>query len=548
MTGLIEHTRRRWPCSWLLVLLLVVAAPRAYADGPQEQAQRQLQLAEEDLESGAYERAAASAASALRFDPGLQEALVVRALALKGLGRLEDAVSLLRAYRDLRGTLPLDERVAPALAELERLLAAAREPPPVDPAPPDEASSGPVALLYGPDGPGAAEDAWTAAQPYLGDAPPVAVIPVRSALPAPGEGLITFGASSSPCPPSLPDGDLDELLDSAERANVELDPETADAAVAAAELHLVCGSTPAGPDTVARLLAAAASTRWFAGEPEVATRLWRQVFQVDPDRPVDSTLAPTATALQLTAKTRAADAVMEGRLDFALPTGWSAWVDGVAIAESPVELPRGRRLVRVLGPDGQGDGAVITIAEGPVLVTTAEGIRGAVEGPTPSDAVLRAVAPGLEEAARREGADGAVVVNLSSDPAAVSRVQGGRWLALTAMTTGRTRPGRTSTGAHTDRVGPHPGSVALLGGGLAATAVGVIVAALAHRDGVALADEMGTPRGYSDHYLDFEATRTRERVGTGIAIGGGVMAGVGVITFVIPTRTAGPKIDGETSR
>jgi len=529
----------------LLVALLVPVAP-AHADGPQEQAQRQLQLAEEDLEAGSYERAAASAASALRFDPGLQEALVVRALALKGLGRLEDAVSLLRAYRDLRGTLPLDERVAPALAELERMLAAAREPQQVEPGPPGPAGSGPVALLYGPERPGSAEDAWAAAQPYLGETPPVAVIPLRSALPAPGEGLITFGASSSSCPPSLPEGDLDGLLDRAEQANVELEPETADAAAAAAELHLVCGSTPAGPDTVARLLAAGAATRWFAGEPEVATRLWRQVFLVDPDRPVDSAFAPTATALQLTAKTRARDEAKQGRIDFALPTGWSAWVDGLAVADSQIELPRGRRLVRVMGPDGEGSGAVVTVAEGPVLVTTAEGLRGAVEGTTTPDVVLRAVAPALEEAARREGADAAVVVNLAADPVAVLRIQDGRWLALTTEATGRRGTSRTS-GPSTSQSNPHPGSVALLGGGLAAVAAGVIVAALAHRDGQALAGEMGTPRGFGDNYLDYQAARTRQQIGTGIAIGASVVAGVGVVTFVLPTKSGRTTIDGEVS-
>jgi tetratricopeptide (TPR) repeat protein len=540
----VHRTLRLW---WLVLPLLLLAVPITRAEASPEEAQRQLQLAEDDLDAGNYERAAASAASALRFDPALQEALVVRALALKGLGRLDDAAGLLRAYRDLRGTLPLDERVAPALAELERLLAAAREPEPAESTSPAPASSGPVALLYGPERPGAAEDAWAAAEPFLGGAPPIAVIPIRAALPAGGNGLITFGASSTRCPASLPDGELDELLQRAEQANVELETEAADAAIAAAELHLVCGSSPADPDTVARLLAASAAARWVAGEPEVATRLWREVFLVAVDHPVDSTLAPTATALQLTAKTRARDEAMRGQLYLALPTGWSAWVDGVAVANPPVELPRGRRLVRVLGPDGEGYGAVITVAEGPVLVTTAEGLREAVEGPETPDAVLRAVAPSLEEAARREGADGAVVVNLAAEPVAVRRFQGGRWLTLTTKATRRDRPGRTSARTHTDRAGPHPGSVALLGGGLAATAVGVIVAALAHRDGAALSGEMGTPRGFGDNYLGYEASRTREGIGTGIAIGGGVAAGVGVLTFAIPNRVSRPKVDGEAN-
>ena len=527
-----------------IVVLLVATVCVGPAGASPEEAQRQLQLAEEDLTNGSYERAAASAASALRFDPSLQEALVVRALALKGLGRLEDAAGLLRAYRDLRGTLPLDERVAPAMAELERLIAADRDPDPADAPPATDDPGGPLALLYGPERPGAAEDAWAAAAPFMGNAPPVAVIPIRSALPAPGEGLLTYGASSTTCPPTLPEGDLDEHLGRAERANEELETADADTALAAAELHLVCGAAPSGLDAVARLLAAQATARWFAGEPEVATRLWREVFLSDPERPVDSTLAPTATALQLTAKTRAADEVVRGQLDFALPPGWSAWVDGHAVEDAHIDLPRGRRLVRVIGPDGQAEGAIVTVAEGPVLVTTAEGLRAAVDSPSTPSAVLRAIAPPVEEAARREGAGGAVVVNLAADPIVVRRVQDGRWLVLTAESPRRSRAARAA-GAKADRAGPHPGSVALLGGGLAATAAGVILAALAHRDGAALAGEMGSPRGFGDNLSAYETLRTQEQVGAGLAIGGGVAAGAGVITFVLPSKAGAKRVDGE---
>lgn len=73
--------RSAWlPAVVLLALLLPISVSMA---APSEEAQRQLQLAEDDLAEGQFERAAASAASALRLDPSLQEALVVRALALK---------------------------------------------------------------------------------------------------------------------------------------------------------------------------------------------------------------------------------------------------------------------------------------------------------------------------------------------------------------------------------------------------------------------------------------------------------------------------------
>lgn len=92
----------------VLGILWGVIGPQPAVAGMEEEAARQLQLAEDDLASGNFERAAASAASVLRLEPGLHEALVVRALALQGLGRLDDAAALLRAYKDLRGSLQID--------------------------------------------------------------------------------------------------------------------------------------------------------------------------------------------------------------------------------------------------------------------------------------------------------------------------------------------------------------------------------------------------------------------------------------------------------
>lgn len=533
--------RTRW--MWLLLIVLVLLGPTALANSSEEEAQRQLELAEQDLDDDNYERAATAAASALRLDPGRLDALVVRALALRGLGRLEDAAGLLRAYRDLRGSLPHDERVGPAMADLERLLAAQREPAAPEPPPTPGKASGPLALLYGPERPGAAEDAWAAAGPFLGDAPPVAVIPLRSVLPAPGQGLLAYGATSTACPAALPEGTAEEHIAAATKAVVELEVEAADIAIAAAELHLACGTAPAGPDQVARLLAVQAAARWFAGEPERATGLWQQVFVTDPQREVDASIAPTATALQLTAKTRAADEPVRGQLDLALPAGWAAWVDGRAVDADHVVVPRGRRLVRVLDRDGEAWGTIVTVAEGQALVATAEGLREAIESPAPPAAILRALAPPVEDAARREGATGALVVNLL-DPVVVHRVEGGRWLVLTPPTTSQASPGRGAR-ARATKAGPSPGPVALLAGGLAASAVGVVMSAVAHRDGVALASEMWTPRGYGDHYLDYEAVRLREQVGAGLAIGGGVVAAVGVVTFSIPAPSArrGPEVE-----
>jgi len=103
----------------LLMVAVSLGAPSPSLAGPGEEATRQLDLAENDLDEGRAEQAAAAAASALRLDPGLHQALVVKALAYRELGRGEEARSLLRTYLDLRGSLESDPRVRPALVFLD---------------------------------------------------------------------------------------------------------------------------------------------------------------------------------------------------------------------------------------------------------------------------------------------------------------------------------------------------------------------------------------------------------------------------------------------
>ncbi|GEM_PF-3089740 len=97
------------------VFVLAVSVPAGAADDLASEAARQLQLAEADLADGAYQRAAESAASAYRLDATLQSALVVQGLALRHLGRDVEARALLVTYRTLRGDLPRDARVGPAI-------------------------------------------------------------------------------------------------------------------------------------------------------------------------------------------------------------------------------------------------------------------------------------------------------------------------------------------------------------------------------------------------------------------------------------------------
>ena len=93
--------------------------PVAHAQGLTEEAARQLKLAEADLDAGNFQRAADSAASAFRLDGSLHSALVVQGLALRHLGRTEEAEALLTTYMTIRGSLPPDKRVRPALVMLK---------------------------------------------------------------------------------------------------------------------------------------------------------------------------------------------------------------------------------------------------------------------------------------------------------------------------------------------------------------------------------------------------------------------------------------------
>jgi tetratricopeptide (TPR) repeat protein len=103
----------------VLILMLALMGGFNVALAEPSQAERQLELAEQDLAAGNADRASKAAASALRLDPGLLQALVVKALAYRALGRAEDARALLRTYLDLREGLEPDPRVEPALVLLE---------------------------------------------------------------------------------------------------------------------------------------------------------------------------------------------------------------------------------------------------------------------------------------------------------------------------------------------------------------------------------------------------------------------------------------------
>ncbi len=103
----LRRSRRRAGLTGLVVagLLLVAAAP-AFAQGALEsEAARQLDFAWAELEKGEWDKAISSADSALRLNPALYTAMVVKALAYEGKGELRRAESWLQTYLDLTANL-----------------------------------------------------------------------------------------------------------------------------------------------------------------------------------------------------------------------------------------------------------------------------------------------------------------------------------------------------------------------------------------------------------------------------------------------------------
>ena len=104
----------------LIALLFVVsvatcALPSVARAGMEEEAERQLGFARDELSEGRFTRAIASAESALRLNPAAYEAFLVKALAYEQLGELELASSLLVAYQEITKGLTQDLRAAEAL-------------------------------------------------------------------------------------------------------------------------------------------------------------------------------------------------------------------------------------------------------------------------------------------------------------------------------------------------------------------------------------------------------------------------------------------------
>jgi tetratricopeptide (TPR) repeat protein len=106
-------------CSLAAAVSVVNPMRTAWAGAMDEQADRQIQFARQELETGEFDRAIKSAESALRLNPTLYEAIVIKALAFEGLGETTKASALLVAYLEFTKGLEPDPRVQVALERLQ---------------------------------------------------------------------------------------------------------------------------------------------------------------------------------------------------------------------------------------------------------------------------------------------------------------------------------------------------------------------------------------------------------------------------------------------
>ena len=472
------------------VLVLVLAHPcaggGAHAQSvaqaeAEEPAARQLRLAEEDLAAGNFERAAAAASSALRLDPALTAALVVRGLALEGVGRLDEARSILKTYADLRGTLALDERVAPALSRLEAALGGT---PSLGAVAPGADIQGQALLLLA----GGMDDqqAYRVAKPHLGGVAPVAVMPLTE-LPGP-QGIVVLGASAQPC--VEPAHDAAALLTSARSALDNLDLDTAASAVETARASLAC--EVAEPALVERWLRVAAEVAQTSGNPTEAERLWISLFTGFPRAGVDLDLAPRTKAAQLGAYDKASS-VEPVAVTTELPPEVSLMIDGSAAGAA---VAPGARFATLVG--GQPAGYALEVGPALILGSGALLRESAVEDggpPVLTGWFVASTLPALQAFA----VERALIVRAD-----------GRVLELTRA--GLQILDGPPIGARGVAQAPPVGVPFAIGGGVAAGIGGVLVGTSVTA-GKQLAPSMGTPTGWVDGIGDYRSAQTGERAG-----------------------------------
>ena len=441
---------------------------------------RQLRLAEEDLAAGNHERAAASAASSLRLDPSLTAALVVRGLALEGLGRLDEARSLLKAYKDLRGTLALDERVAPALVRLDGALSGA----PASAVEAGPSAGGPAMLLLS----GGIDDqqGYRIAKPHLGGEPPVAVLALKD-LPGP-PGLVVVGVAAEPCTSAA--AETAPLVAAARTSLLDLDLAAAASRVEAARQALACGVRE--PGDVEAWLRVAADVAFAGNDPTEAGRLWVSLFAGFRRAGIDGDLDPRAKAAQLAAYDEASGQEPVA-LALHLPAEAALMIDG---AEPGGTVAPGVRFVSVVG--AQAGGFVLDV-DGPVAIGSSSMLRTAAVEDGASPVLMAWLAASAGPALRGFDAERALIVRPDGAVLELSSAGLRALEAASARVRSAVQP-------------PPPGVPLAIGGGVAAGIGGILVGSSVSR-GRGLSAGMDTPSGWVDGVTDYKAAQTGERAG-----------------------------------
>jgi len=109
--------------SLLLALIAVLAFSLPAQAGMREEAERQLRFAQQELEEERFDRALASAESALRLEPTLYDAMIIKALAYEGLGDLKMAEVLLIAHGEVATGLGQRADIKRALTRVQAAMA-----------------------------------------------------------------------------------------------------------------------------------------------------------------------------------------------------------------------------------------------------------------------------------------------------------------------------------------------------------------------------------------------------------------------------------------
>ena len=349
----------------LTALLLAPALPSAAAhaaDAGVAQAERQIELAREDLAAGNFERAVAACNSALRLDPTRSEAFKLKGLALEKLGRLDQAAGMFMAYDTLRSGLPKDPEVEEAVA---RIASAEAE---------DDAgganTAGQQELLVVAADPAQAEVAVSSLLPRRAK-PEIVKLPAGQAP----VGSWLLGASFETfCPvPSLTTEQVQATLAEVRTRLDQMEVELGEEALQLLRPRLGCLATPAETSALWELYFLEGVATFYSSDAESARPALERALAIRPGEAFDTTYAPGLGEVYKEAQSRI------------LSSGWAQviavsaepdqpgelWLDGSLVSAAGTPAMPGEHLLQLRGKAGTLHGGVVRLKAGDVVVAGA---------------------------------------------------------------------------------------------------------------------------------------------------------------------------------